>query len=256
VIAPRWYVDFFGEEYLRIYSHALTEERTQREADQLVGLLDLPPGSDILDLCCGHGRHAIALAERGYQITGQDLNAFFLEKAEAEATTAGVEVRFIRSDMRRIPFENRFDAVINMFSAFGYLESQEDDQAVLKQVEMALKPGGLFLMETIHQAWLVRNFEPRGWHVGEDDIVVLEERELDLLTGRNQVTVTLIRPDGSRQQQGHAMRIYTAAELIRMVRQADLEIKEVYGGLDRSALSLDARRVVLLAQKPSVSADE
>lgn len=256
MISPRWYVDFFGEEYLRIYSHALTEERTQREADQLVGLLDLPPGSDILDLCCGHGRHAIAFAQRGYQITGQDLNAFFLEKAEAEAATAGVEVRFIRSDMRRIPFENRFDAVINMFSAFGYLESQEDDQAVLKQVKMALKPGGLFLMETIHQAWLVRNFEPRGWHVGDDDVVVLEERELDLLTGRNRVTVTLIRPDGSRQQQGHAMRIYTAAELIRMVRQADLEIKEVYGGLDRSGLSLDARRVVLLAQKPSVSADE
>lgn len=255
-MSPRWYVDFFGEEYLRIYSHALTEERTQRETDQLVGLLDLPPGSDILDLCCGHGRHAIALAQRGYQITGQDLNAFFLEKAEAEAATAGVEVRFIRSDMRRIPFENRFDAVINMFSAFGYLESQEDDQAVLKQVEMALKPGGLFLMETIHQAWLVRNFEPRGWHAGDDDVVVLEERELDLLTGRNRVTVTLIRPDGNRQQQGHAMRIYTAAELIRMVRQADLEIKEVYGGLDRSGLSLDARRVVLLAQKPSVSADE
>jgi SAM-dependent methyltransferase len=151
--------------------------------------------------------------------------------------------------MRHIPFEEEFDAIINMFSAFGYLESEEEDQKVLNQVRKALKPQGLFLLETIHQAWLVRNFQSRGWHIGAGGAIVLEERDLNLLTGRNEVRVTLIQPDGTRQEQEHAMRIYTAAELVRLVTQAGLKIDAVYGGLDGRELTLDAHRLVLIAGK-------
>jgi SAM-dependent methyltransferase len=249
VTDQKWYAEFFGEDYLRIYDTTLRPERTQREVDQIIKQLDLPPGSAILDLCCGHGRHAVALAERDYQITGQDLSAFFLEKAEADAAEAGVELRLVHSDMRHIPFEDEFDAVINMFSAFGYLESEEEDQKVLNQVRKALKPGGLFLLDTIHQAWVLRNFEPRGWGISRDGTAILEERELNLLTGRNDVTVTLIQPDGTRREYGHAMRIYTAAELVRMLAQAGLEIDAAYGGLDGRELTLDAPRLVLIARK-------
>ncbi len=84
-----WYKTFFGEDYLRIYDF-LTPERTEREVEGIVNLLALPPGSSILDLCCGHGRHAIALAKRGYQITGQDLSEVFLRHAQAEADAQGV----------------------------------------------------------------------------------------------------------------------------------------------------------------------
>lgn len=217
--------------------------------NQIIERLGLPRGSGILDLCCGHGRHAVALAERGYRTTGQDLSAFFLEKAEADAAEAGVELRLVHRDMRDIPFEEEFDAVINMFSAFGYLESEEEDQKVLNQVRKALKPDGLLMLETIHHAWLVRNFEHRGWNILDDDTVVLEEREMNLRTGRNEVTVTLIRPDGTRREYEHAMRIYTAAELIKMVTEADLEIDAVYGGLDGAELTLDTHRLVLIARK-------
>jgi SAM-dependent methyltransferase len=245
----KWYTEFFGEDYLRIYDSILPPQRTEREVNQIIERLALPRGSAILDLCCGHGRHAVALAERGYRITGQDLSAFFLEKAEADAAEAGVELRLMHGDMRHIPFEEEFDAIINMFSAFGYLESEEEDQKVLGQVRKALKPGGLFLLETMHHAWLMRNFEARGWNVIEDDTAVLEEREMNLRTGRNEVTVTLIRPDGTQRKYGHAMRVYTAAELVRMVTKADLEIDAVFGGLDGAELTLDARRLVLVARR-------
>lgn len=249
MVDETWYASFFDEEYLRIYEPGLTAERTEREADQIVELLGLPSGSTILDLCCGHGRHAVALAERGYEVTGQDLSEVFLEKARADAAEAGVSVRWIHRDMRRVPFEEGFDAVINMFSAFGYLETEAEDQKVLAQVREALRPGGLFLLDTIHQAWLLRNFESRGWHTGTDGVTVLEERELDLLTGRNEVTVTLIDTDGARREHQHAMRIYSAAELARMVSQAGLTVEAAYGGLDGSELALDSRRFVLLARK-------
>ena len=145
-----WYKSFFGEDYLRIYDF-LTPERTQLEVDGIVKLLALPPGSAILDLCCGHGRHAVPLAKRGYRVKGQDLSAVFLQHAQAASEAQGTQLRLIQSDMRNIPFEKEFDAVINIFTAFGYLESEEEDQKVLQQVHKALKPGGLFLLETLHR---------------------------------------------------------------------------------------------------------
>src|SRR5436309_6714365 len=119
-----WYQTFFGEDYLRIYGPFLSPERTEQEVEGIVKLLTLPPGSRILDLCCGHGRHAIPLAQRGYQVTGQDLSDYFLQRAREAAAVQGVQVQWVHHDMRGIPFENEFDAVINIFTAFGYLESE------------------------------------------------------------------------------------------------------------------------------------
>jgi len=249
MVDDKWYVDLFGDAYLTIYGQGLTAERTEQETERIIERLKLQPGSTILDLCCGHGRHAVALAERGYQVTGQDLSEVFLQKAQAEAAEANLQVRWIHGDMRHIPFNEEFDAVINMFSAFGYLESEKEDQSVLGQVRRALKRGGLFLLDTIHQAWLLRNFESRGWHAGTDGVMVLEERELDLLTGRNEVTVTLIDPEGARRKYHHAMRIYSAAELVRMVTQAGLTVEAAYGGLDGSQLTLNSNRLVLVARR-------
>ena len=244
-----WYVDFFGDDYLRIYQPLLTPERTEREVEGLITLLALEPGSKILDLCCGHGRHAILLAQRGYEVTGLDLSEVFLQRAQADAAAEGVSVRWVRSDMREIPFEGEFDAVINMFSAFGYLEDEGEDLQVLRQVRQALKPGGLFLMEIIHREALMGRFQPRGWHHGEDGIIVLEDRRFNLLTSRNEVEVTLIHPDGRRTVYHHAMRIYSLAELVRLLQAADLPVEAVYGGLDGSDLTLDSRRLVVLARK-------
>ena len=70
-----WYVDFFGEDYLRIHRPYLTAERTEQEAIGILQLLNLPEGSRVLDLACGHGRHAIPLAAVGFAMTGLDLSA-------------------------------------------------------------------------------------------------------------------------------------------------------------------------------------
>jgi ubiquinone/menaquinone biosynthesis C-methylase UbiE len=122
--ANPWYVSFFGEEYFAIYGSLLSDERTAREVDGIVKLLALPQGSRILDLACGHGRHAISLAERGYVVTGQDLSEVFLNRARTDAQTRGAaQVNWVHSDMRHIPFVDEFDAIINIFTAFGYLEA-------------------------------------------------------------------------------------------------------------------------------------
>ncbi len=243
-----WYVTFFGEDYLRLYSPFLPPQKTAREVKDIMNLLNLTPGSTILDLCCGYGRHAIPLALQGYQVTGLDLSDIFLQQAQATAKQQGVEVRWIQSDMRTIPFENEFDAIINIFTSFGYLQDEDEDQRVLQQVQKALKPGGKFLLETVHQARVVRTTSPHGITRYSDDLIVLEERHIDLLTSRNEVRVSLLHPQGKRTEHRQSMRIYTLTELVRMLEHAGLQILTYYGGLEGGLLTLDSR-LALLAQK-------
>lgn len=246
---PPWYASFFGEEYFRIYGSMLSDERTAREVEGIAQLLALAPGSAILDLACGHGRHAIPLAERGYRVTGQDLSDVFLSRARVDANARGVEVRWVHSDMREIPFESEFDAVINIFTAFGYLENDAENQRVLHQVHKALRPGGNFLIETRQRDGLVRRFQPFGVTRHEDGLLVTEERRFDQRTGRAVVRVTLIYPDGRRTETGHEARVYTLTELEAMLQGAGLDLQATYGGLDGSPLTLESR-LVLIAQKP------
>jgi len=244
-----WYKTFFGEDYLRLYEPILTPERTQREVDGIVNLLALPQGSSILDLCCGHGRHSIPLAQRGYHVTGQDLSEVFLREAEKEAVAKGVHVNWMHSDMRNIPFEHEFDAAINIFTAFGYLETQDEDQHVLRQVSKALKPNGLLLLDTLHREAFLRHFEPYMIEHRPDGLIVLEERDFDLLTSRANVKITMIYPDGERKEYGHAARVYTLTELAQMLTIAGLRVKTYFGGWIGQELTIDSFRLILLAQK-------
>jgi SAM-dependent methyltransferase len=240
-----WYKTFFGTDYLRIYSPFLPPERTEREVAGILKFLNLPPDSAILDLCCGPGRHALPLVQRGYRVTGLDQNEHFLQQAQSTAEAKGIEARWVQSDMRSIPFQNEFDAVINIFTSFGYLEDEEEDLRVLQQVQQALKPDGLFLLETVYQPRVLRNHSPHGIIRYNDGLIVLEERQLDLRRSRNEITITMLFPDGQRTEHRQSIRIYTLTELARMFSEAGLQLQGYYGDLDGSPLTLDSRLVVL-----------
>ncbi len=116
-----WYdpgAGMFGSEYLAEHG-ALSAAQTRQEVDFLQKELSLQPGARIFDLACGHGRHSLELARRGYQVTGQDLSAVFLEEAERQAVAAGLKVSWLCRDMRDIRFQGEFDAVLCLFSSFG-----------------------------------------------------------------------------------------------------------------------------------------
>ena len=240
-----WYQSFFGEDYLRIYTPFLPAEKTARDVSNILNLLNLSPGSSLLDLCCGHGRHTIPLAQRGYTMTGQDLSEPFLRRAQAEAEAQATKIRWTQGDMRTIPFTDEFDAVINIFTSFGYLENEEEDLTVLQQVHKALKPGGLFLLETVYQPRVIRSFSPYGIIHYDDGLIVLEERQIDLIRSRNEVRVTMLHPDGRRTQFKQSVRIYTLPELTRMLAIAGLQVQAFYGELDGCPLTMDSRLVVL-----------
>lgn len=249
-----WYRQAFGEDYLAVYAPFLTPERTAREAEELVRLLALPARAAVLDLACGQGRHAVALARRGFRVTGQDLSEVLLRRAEAAASAQGVSVRWVHGDMREIPFEAEFDAVVNLYTAFGYLESEADDARVLGQVRKALKPGGTFLLDTLGRDGLVRRFRPDEAFRRADGTLVVREHRFDAVTARWEMRTTRVRPAGSRAEFATSVRLYTPGELGALCAVAGLRVERWYGGLDGAPLELESPRLVVVCRRPATPA--
>jgi len=161
-----------------------------------------------------------------------------------------VEVEFVRGDMRELPWESEFDAVISMFTSFGYLESDEEDERVLRGVGAALRPGGQFFVDHHNRErttpWLGGG--RKDWWEG-DGHIVMEEDEWDVLRSRITMTRTIIAPDGGRRQTGFVLRIYSHSEWLGMLRRSGLEWVKTYGGYDGSEYHHDSRGLVLVARK-------
>jgi SAM-dependent methyltransferase len=248
---PRWYDGFFEAEWLDYLSPSADSQRTRREVDFVVERLELEPGARVLDLACGRGRHSVELARRGFRVTGVDLSPRSLGLAREAARAAEAEVELVCCDMREIGYEEEFDAVINLFTAFGYFEDSGEDRIVLERVARALVPGGAFLLDTLNPLWLARGFRPREWQEFEDGTVMLEERRYDPLTGRVTGIWTFVRPDGTRSQLRHSLRSYTPAELATMFQAAGLDVEGAWSGFDGSPLGFESEghRIVLLGRK-------
>ena len=249
-IPTNWYTEFFNEDYPKIYRERLSQEATESETAFVVRALGLQAGDRVLDLACGHGRHAVALAQRGIVVTGQDLNEDYLRLARDDAARVGVEIETVCRDMRDIPFTGAFDAVINMFTAFGYFDSEDEDLRVLQAVSNALRSGGQLLIDTINREWVLSNYVQNDWHTDDDGNTFLEHREFDLVTGRNRVTFNIVAADGTRRESpGHDVRLYTLTEMVHLLGAAGLRLSAAFGDYDGSPYSIDTPRMILVATK-------
>ncbi|MFN4217848.1 MAG: class I SAM-dependent methyltransferase [Candidatus Bipolaricaulia bacterium] len=242
-----WWQGFFDETTGQVMFYEEAWQRAEQSCDALVSLLGLQPGAQILDLACGPGRFAIPLAKRGFRVVGLDICDVYLEQARAKAQEQGLQIEFIHGDMRAIPFEREFDAVINLFTSFGYFEREEDHLQVLKEVHKSLKPGGRFLLELMNRDWLIKNLQARDW-VERPGCLVLEERRLNL--ERNRIESRWIVLKGAeRKEYTLSLRVFTLAELLELFAQAGLKVLGYYGGLRGESFSLEANRVAILAER-------
>lgn len=242
-----WWKSTFDQLYIDTFSKE-DKEAAATEVEQIIKILEIRKGSKILDLCCGYGRHAILLAKKGYKITGLDFSEPFLKKAQKDTEAAGVKVNWIRKDMRDIPLEDMFDAVINMFTSFGYFESDADNLKVLKEVSKCLKLGGNFLIDTVNREYIIKNFQNKSWDKIDESKFVLDDRELNLFKSR--ISTKNIFIDKSRREERYlSLRLYTLTEMIKMLKQANLEVKSVFGDLTQSDYTIDSKRMIILAEK-------
>jgi len=242
----KWWKKFFDEPYGKAILESF-EERAPEEVNFIEDVLSLPKNAKILDLCCGLGRHSIELAKRGYEVIGVDVTSQYLETARNKAKEKGIKVDFIESDMRDISFHEEFNAVINMFTSFGFFEEDKDNLKVFLNVSNALKPEGKFLIDVINRDWIIRNYRERDWRE-TDEGLVLEIRRFDLTRSINYGKQVIIR-GGKRIEKDAPLRMYSFHELKSMLESVGLKVIASYGGFKKEELTFDSMRMKIVSQK-------
>ncbi len=240
------------EEFWRRFGPVMFSPRRRQaaagEVDDLLTLIALEPGAAVLDLACGPGRHSLELARRGFRVTGVDRTAAYLEQAREAAHRDGLQVEFVLDDMRDFVLPGAFDAVVNLYTSFGYFEEADDDRRVVSNVYRSLRARGSFVIETHGSEDLVRSFHERDVSELADGSFFLEERTL-APDGRSLRTRwTLLRGD-ERHAASFTVRYYAASELVALLLSCGFSGAQTYGGLDGGPYDDSARGLVAVARK-------
>jgi SAM-dependent methyltransferase len=242
----------FGPGYLLQYQPMLSHAKTVEQVDFVERVLALKRSARVLDMPCGHGRHAIELAKRGYVMVGVDINSFFLQKAEQKAQQAHVSLTLQKKDMREVSFDREFDAALNLFTSIGYFDSDADDEGIFGRFSCSLKNGGSLLLDFINRDHLVRTFRPCWERELLDGSMLISEPEYDLVLGRCRIRRRIVNKSGAGFQilTNLLYRMYTPTELIKMARKSGLRFREAYGDFSGDALTIDSERAILIFEKP------
>jgi SAM-dependent methyltransferase len=222
---------------------------TLQEVHFIKNVLNLSPTANMLDLYCGYGRHAIELAKLGFHVTGIDATREFLDIANQKAREANVNITFAQCDMRKIAYKNQFDAIINMFAAFGYFSDKENSD-VLGLINTALRPSGLFLIDLLNREWMVNNNLNRYWRHPSGEYVLSYKIELKngIATMKRQLINQIT---GTKMQYVFVLRAYSLAEMSAILKQNNFTIKATYGDFNQQPYGCDTPRMIILAQKNS-----
>jgi SAM-dependent methyltransferase len=246
--SQEWWESYFDAQYLLEYDPIFSPERDRREVARLLDALGLPVGSRVLDVPCGQGRHAHPLAEVGYDVTGLDYSPYLLDIARRRGT--GRTLRYVRGDMRRLParWTGRFDAVVNLFTSFGFFLDPADDGRVIHEFARVLRPGGTLIWHGGSRDGVMARFLDRDWWQAGDGTVVAHEREFDPLSGTLTIRSTWRgkRSSGDRE---HRIRLYTASRLAEMLADAALLVEEAYDGWTERPLARTSSEMLLVARK-------
>ncbi len=219
-------VDAMGPAFIAMSDQLGRYEETRAECEQIVALAGLEPGARILDAGCGFGRTVGVLQGMGFDAVGVDISPAVIE----EARTRNPGPSYLVHDLTQpLPAEvERFDAIVNVYSSFGYGETVEDDAAVLRTWHDALKPGGALVMELSDVERSQARLGPLGTVVDREDDGVHEHLWCDPETHVLHVRYTAA--DG--QTLDVDTRLYEAGELAEMVAAAGFHDIARYGGFD------------------------
>ena len=246
--SPEWWQGQFDAHYLLEYQPIFDLGRDRQEVSRLIDLLGLPAGSRVLDVPCGQGRHAHLLAEAGFDVDGLDLSRELLERARARGT--GPTLRYTRGDMRKLParWTARFDAVVNLFTSFGFFLQPRDDGTVVAEWARVLKPGGTLIWHGGNRDGVMRRFLARDWWLADGKTMVGHERKFDVLSGVLTVRSTWRGPRSSGERE-HRIRLYSATHLSDLLARHGLIVEGAFDAWTNRPLSRRSGEMLLVARK-------
>jgi len=233
------------------YPFMFPEKRFADTPEQIEKVLALtnPPGKAALDLCCGRGRCSIALAKKGFTVTGVDKTRFLLDKARAKARAAKVKIRWIQMDMRDFVRPDAFDLALSMFTSFGYFDDKTQDTAVLRNLSVSLRPAGAVLIDAVGKEILAKTFQPTTSDVYPDGTVLVERHEVvdDWTRVRNEWI--LLRKGRAKSFKFH-LTVYSGQEMRDRLEEVGFADVRLFGNLNGDAYGPGARRLIAVARRP------
>ncbi len=241
---PPWFEEWFGSElYSRVYSH-----RSEQEAQSTMELfrrnVPLPRAAKVLDLCCGSGRHARALAEEGYRVLGIDLSATLLEIAR-QSSDGMKGPNYVRQDMRAAYPDAPYACVTNFFTSFGYFDERSDDLKVLHRVAEALeRPGGYFFFDYLNADY-TRSALLAHEHKTLGGISVEMRRSIVEPFVRKEITIRDCEREHSFTEQ---VRLYQLHDFEKMFGQVSLRIHKTFGNYDGAPFTPTSPRLIIIAR--------
>lgn len=230
-----WFKNWFeSEHYLTLYRH-----RDRNDALKLIKLVKQQiPGNykgRVLDVGCGSGRHSIEFARQGYNVTGYDLSNRLLSVAQTEARGAGVDMNLVRGDIRSIPFKAEFDLVMNIFTSWGYFESDSENRLALKNAFLLKKKSGRFLFDFLNAQFLKDNLVPYSDSVIEGTRY-MENRRIE----NNRVIKDIEIEEGEKSYSfRESVRLFDAEEILSMIKEFGAETISLYGDYDGSGFNIN-----------------
>ena len=217
-----WFASWFDSPYYpMLYRH-----RDESEAAELLTnlhqLLSLPKQACVLDLCCGQGRHARTLHSLGYSVVGIDLSPAAIEHARKLASEGQ---RFEVQDMRSFALPEKFDAVFNLFTSFGYFDSNEENMRVLHRIAGHLNHNGVLVIDYLNAQPLLSHKDQEASHT-VDHVTFKTFKFIEGNSIVKQITVT----DGEHVHRfSERVQLLTLDQFSAMLQAAGFEIRHVFG---------------------------
>jgi len=239
--------DTFWQE---LYPFMFPEQRFTQTPEEIVKVLALtnPAGKTALDLCCGPGRCAVALAQTGFEVTGVDRTMYLLDKARAKAKAAKVAIEWVQRDMRDFARAEAFDLILSMFTSFGYFDDKCEDLQVLGNILTSLKPGGVCLIDVMGKEHLARIFQATTSDMLPDGTKLIQRHEIFDEWTRVRNEWILIRKGKAKSFKFHHT-IYSGQELRDRMRQAGFTDVKLFGNLDGDEYGANATRLIVIGRK-------
>lgn len=240
-----WFESWFDTPFY----HILYKNRDYSEAEifikNLLDYLNPPKNSNVLDLACGKGRHAIFLAKNELNVTGVDLSTQSIEHAKKFEQS---NLNFDTHDMREVYKTNHFDYILNLFTSFGYFDNEADNFKAIKAMSEGLKPDGTLVIDFMNSFKVAYNLREKETIV-RDDILFKISRKLDSKTFVKSIEFVHEKKKFAFEERVQAL---TQKDFEKYFKEANLKIVEVFGNYNLDYFSKNSSdRLILVAKKIS-----
>jgi SAM-dependent methyltransferase len=242
-LESQWFETFFRDIAVECWVRAVSAEATTAEANFLERTFSAASSGRLLDVPCGHGRHSLELAKRGFRITGLDLSQDALGVARQQTSS----VDWVNADMRTLSWESEFDGAFCLGNSFAYLDYRSAGN-FLRALARSLKPGSHLVLETgmAAESILPTRQQKRWFRLG--DTLMLSENRYDVESSRLDIDYTFIR-GGLAETRPSASYVFTVAEHRRMLEEAGFLTESMVGSFEGAPYELGSPRLILTAVK-------